>query len=250
MKIRIKESVSILSCVLFGMFALYYAKPISAVLYVKWQARTRPELRAVPQPLPTSSIDNSPGRRFSYFGYEFELPWSDLPQERMLESVVVLNFANHTAISLFDQSTQPDSFSTLREIASKRGTDIGTYWGDQAASSRYGLLARTLTITPSDLGLFSSRQRMVGDSMLLLIKGIQTRRYEGRLYSFVTSSYRGFQEGSPEHDRAVIIQAFDGSDHEVEIWISTKPNEKPVSQAEVNRLLFSLHPVTGSTHQP
>jgi len=73
-----------------------------------------PRLWKVPMELSDQSISDLPGRKLSYFGYEFEVPWNDLNEEKTKqlkgrESVAFSSgkvFFFHT-ISRKDEEVQP-----------------------------------------------------------------------------------------------------------------------------------------------
>ncbi len=85
---------------------------------------------------------------------------------------------------------------------------------------------------------------MVGNAVLLILKQIWVPRMNTGLYSFQTEWFRGFQSGDPARVNVVIIEAFDRQDREVELWIGSEKqaNNKP-SQEDINRVLYSLHPI-------
>jgi len=55
--------------------ALNWALPVGMSFYA---ARSAPAIAGiVPQPLKDTSVSAAPGTKLAYFGYEFEVPWSD-----------------------------------------------------------------------------------------------------------------------------------------------------------------------------
>ncbi|MGB2679329.1 MAG: hypothetical protein WAN12_19780 [Candidatus Acidiferrum sp.] len=200
----------------------------------------------VPRPLDGSSEEQIGGRKFFYFGYEFESPWTEVVNERKFKSLVTLNFSNGASITIYDPATGANELQVMKDEASKRGRTIESVFGEEATRSRYALRSKILNLTPKDLNLFSSRQEMVGNSVLLVLKGAELSRIKGGLYSFQTKWTRGFQEGSPDRDSAVVIDAFDSQDNKIELLIGVAPGGNRLSQAEINRILFTLRPLTPS----
>jgi hypothetical protein len=239
---RIFTSSSVI-CILFGLFAFYYARPITALCYTKWQARNAPEMWVVPKPLLDISLATAKGRKLSYFGYEFEVPWTEVKQERKFQSVAVLNFSSGAFVSILNPTGSPGELQILTQEAAKRGRDVKAVFGEDATRSNYALRSKILNLTPRDLSLLSSRQEMVSDSLFLILKSAWTKRIRGGLYSFQTEWLHGFQEGSPAEDKAVLIEAWDTNDHKVELFVGSEPSAPKLSQAELNRILFSLHPI-------
>jgi hypothetical protein len=248
LKFRRFLTPSTIICAGVVLLLYIYGRPIGVLLYAKVQARKAPEMWVVPTPLADVHPEQSVGRKFSYFGYEFDSPWTDVKRERKLESVAVLNFSNGTIISIFDQAQFGDELQAIKQEAVSRGTDVKNVFGEEATRSKYALRSKILHLTPQDLHIFSTRREMVGNSLLLLLKSIWTKRIKGGLYSFETPWVRGFQEGGPAQDDMVIIEAFDPQDREIELYVGSEKGavQRP-SQADINRILYSLHPVSMST---
>src|SRR5208337_3830408 len=80
-------------CVALCIILFMYIRPVSLLLYTRWQIRNEPTLWNVPRPLSLGASNRSAERKFSYFGYEFDSPWSELKRERKMESVAILNFS-------------------------------------------------------------------------------------------------------------------------------------------------------------
>lgn len=247
MIVKRNSLICAISAVLAVVLLWVYGRPLGMMLYAKWDARTHPELWVVPQPLPATSAETSLGKSFSYFGYEFESPWTEVAFERKLESVAVLNFSGGQLISVFNWQASDDMVQAMKAGSVERGAALETIFGRDTMRSNYALISRTLNLTPGDLRIFSSRQTMVGNSVLLMLKQIQMSKIKGRVYYFQTESFRGFQEGDPIHDDIVTIQAFDAQDHKIELLIGAKPNtgQKP-TQADINRVLYSFRPLNTS----
>ena len=119
--------------------------------------------------------------------------------------------------------------------------------GEEAMRSNYMLRSKILNLTPSDLQLSLSRQKMVSSSVLLMLKPMWTGNLQGGLYSFQTKWLRGFQQGDPTRDKTVTIDAFDEHDHEIELSIGWAPDARQeVTQSELNRIIYSLRPILAS----
>jgi hypothetical protein len=185
------------------------------------------------------SIDPSPGKKFSYLGYEFESPWTQVTKERKSQSIAVVSFVGGQIISI---GKGVGLVSAMREEAAKRGANMRYFLGDKAIDSDYALLSRTLYLTPRDVRLSWSRQEMAWNSVLLKIKEIDIAHIRNSVYSFQMGSLRGFQYSDPTHDKVVNIEAFDEKDRQIWLMIGVelKPDSRKPSQAEINRILYSL----------
>jgi hypothetical protein len=227
-------------------FFVFYAVPIFAVVSMKWKVRNLPEVWVVPTPLPNVSIQRSGGLKFSYFGYEFESPWTPLKQERKLKSGVYLYFTNRAVVVFLDPSKKINELEGLKHGDAGQDIDVRSIFGDRATRSNYALRSKILYFTPNDLSLFSSPRRMVGNSILIMLKPLDAGRAKGGMYSFQTEWLRGFQDGDPAIDKMTIIDGFDPHDREVELWVGSQEGANKPSQADVNRILYSIRPAPES----
>jgi hypothetical protein len=227
-------------CIAFCVLLLVYGRPVGFLLYTKWQIRNQPKLWNVPRPLSLGASATSAGKKFSYFGYEFDSPWTEQMRERKTQSVAILNFTEGF-ISVLAPPKTGNELDAMKLEAAKRGEDIGNVFGDETTRSNYSLRSKILSLTPRDLRLFSSRQEMVANSVLLIVKKIETNRFRGGLFSFQTEWFRGFQEGDPAIDDVVIVEAFDSQDQKIELFIGSAPKNK-LSQTDINQILLSLRP--------
>jgi hypothetical protein len=210
----------------------------------EWQIRNQPKLWNVPRPLSFGASATSTGKKFSYFGYEFDSPWTAQMRERKTESVAILNFTEGFIVVLAPAKTG-NELDAMKHEAAKRGEDIRNVFGDETTRSNYSLRSKILSLTPRDLRLFSSRQEMVANSLLLMVKEIETHRFRGGLFSFQTEWFRGFQEGDPAIDDPVIVAAFDSQDQKIELFIGSAPTAKSKpSQTDINQILLSLRPAS------
>ena len=240
--VKLSSFVCVALCAIISYF---YLPAIVGLFYTKWDVRHRPELWIVPTPLTDLSVARSIGQKFSYFGYEFESPWTEVKRERKYESIVVLNFMNGGVISLTNPAESLDALQLMQQEARKRGRNISDVFGDSATRSNYALQSKTLQLTPADLRPFSSRQEMAGNSVLLIIKGIRVTNRTDAIYSFQTDWLHGFQIDS--HNMAgrkeINIYAFDAGDHEMDVMVGSEPRTAQPSQEDVNRILYTLRPI-------
>jgi len=247
MNIRYPLKLSPIICVAFCVLLFMYGRPVGFLLYTKWQIRNEPKLWNVPRPLSLGAPVPSAGRKFSYFGYEFDSPWTELRRERKMESVAILNFSTGGFIEVLAPSKNGNELDAMKHEAEKRGVDIRNVFGDETTHSNYALRSKVLSLTPRDLRLFSSRQEMVANSVLLILKKTEKNHFRGALFSFRTEWFRGFQDGDPAQDKMVIVEAFDSQDHKIELYIGSEPaaKSKP-SQTDINQILLSLRPASPS----
>jgi hypothetical protein len=170
-----------LSCVVFCLLFVVYGRPIYMVLYTKWKVRNMPEMWIVPTPLPNGPIERSSGLKFSYYGYEFEVPWTQLNREQKLKSMVFLSFASGAIVNFHDPSQEIRELEVMKQGDTKQGINIDNIFGIKATSSNYAFRSKILYLTPKDLSVLSSRQEMVGNSVLLIMKPMHAGIAKGGL---------------------------------------------------------------------
>jgi hypothetical protein len=228
---------------IIGMFLMFYAGPMGFLITAKRQIRDAPWMWNVPRPLSVVDAASSAGRHFSYFGYELTSPWVNLKNERVFQSAVSLNFSTGNLIVIFDPSGTANDLTSMKREAAKRGTNLRDMFGDEATRSNYALYSKILSLTPRELQFSFSRQEMVGNSILITLKYVDTGLTRGGLFSFQTEWLRGFQKGDPAVDKVVIVEGFDKRDQKIQIFIGSETTAgNRTSQAEINQILRSLRP--------
>ncbi len=233
---------SMILCILFCILVFFYGSAIFGLLYTKWNVRAKPELWIVPTPLTNLTIQRSTGEKFFYLGYDFESPWSAVKLEKKYATIAIVYFSEGQFISI---SKGVDTIRVMQEEATKRHRNLEVTLGDEVMHSNYALRSAILNLTPRDLRLLLSPREMVANSVLLMLKPIYITTAKSGLYSFQIERLRGFEEGAPGQAKVIKIDAFDERDHEVDLLIGTEINTNgKVSQEDINRVLFSLRPVS------
>jgi len=234
-------------CVVTLVLFVVYALPVFAVVHARWLVRNMPAMWIVPTPLPIVPIERSEGLKLSYYGYEFEVPWTQLNREQKLRSMTVLNFGNGAVVVFHEPAEEMSELKVMKQGERKQGLTVEDIFGDKATSSNYAFRSKILYLTPKDLRLSFSRQEMAANSGLILLKLPHAGLAKGGEYSFQTEWLRGFQDGDPAIDTMTIINCFDAQDREIEIWVGSTEGKKKPSQADVNRIIYSLRPATASS---
>ena len=214
---------------------------------VRWKTRAKPELWIVPTPLADVSIEQNAGRNFIFYGYQFEVPRTDVNREEHLRNMELVYFSNNLVMMLHDPAQSVKQLKELTGEGTKNEAALKRLFGEEATRSNYALRSKILNLTPRDLHLSFSRQKMVSSSVLLALKPMWAGAPQNGLYSFQTKWLRGFQEGNPTRDKTVTIDAFDAYDREIELSIGRAPGaSQNVTQPELNRIIYSLRPSLAS----
>ena len=240
----LKTSAVICTAIGALLFVYLYINPVALLLLTRWKARANPEFWMVPRPLADVSIERTPGRTFTFYGYQFEVPWTAVKREEHLKRLELVFFSNGFVLILRDPAQRLNQLEFLTRSGTEDEAGLKRIFGEEATSSNYALRSKILNLTPRDLQLSLSRQKMVSSSVLLMLKPTWTGNLHGGLYSFHTEWLRGFQQGDPTRDKTVTIDAFDAHDREIELSIGRASGvHEDVTQSELNRIIYSLRPI-------
>jgi len=231
-------------CAILGVFFYFYGPALEYFAFVRWQFRNSPQIWNIPKPLSPDANTHPTGPKVTYFGYEFESPTTEMKVERKFESAVVLSFSDCAGMSIVKPGPGGELLGVMQQEASKRARNIQEVFGPDATRSSYAILSKTLNLTPNDLHLFSPRREIVGNAVMLIIKGVELQRFKNGLYSFATPWMRGFQEGDVGRDRDVVIDAFDNQDRLLMLIVGAKPDKACLTQADLSHIIFSLRPIS------
>ena len=201
----------------------YLKKTASAPAYV------------VPTDLQDLSVSQAPGMKLTYFGYEFEVPWSDL-RDAERKPYASKNSGEEWAWVTFQ--------SGLR-------MSISAAPGD-AASSSYDLAQLLYEFNPTMMHAWPPspktqyRQLMLLTGKSLILSQVPSKSVETGIFKLRSHGYRGFQLGNPRmRPDGLRIQLY-SNDGSFEITLCQVGYEEPagITQPEINRIIQSLHRVT------
>ena len=244
---RILLTVFITLAVIFVV--VQWIAPIALSFYAARKAP--PVARVVPVDLKDKSISETPGRQLSYFGYEFDIPWSDLddtqtklyPQDKPDKTRVDLHF--RSGLRVLVTAIPPQSWAT--ELAADFNVPpqrVESSFG----KSDYSFVKNLYEFTPEKMNHWSLSDRVHNrDEFLLLVKSVALpRSAETGIFNLHNQTYKGFQEGTAQarlHDITVHLFSDEGS---IEMIFLQKDYQNPtgVSQPEINRIVQSLHKAT------
>ena len=205
-----------------------------------------PSLWKTPVALKDLSISNAPGRKLSYFGYEFDVPWNDLDEQktRLVGKWQVIAF--HSGKSIVFYTSPPNGFvNSILGQSSVNKRSLSRFYGDEALRSDYAFIRAALETTPGDIGLLTPRGAAVRTIILLVMKSTQVGANDGEsgIFLIQTKDFRGFQYGNPA-SRPPQIQAdlFADKAH-LHFVFPEKKCAGFISQPEINRVIQSVRPV-------
>ena len=207
-----------------------------------------PITRIVPTDLKDTSVSGAPGRTLSYFGYEFEVPWTDLdenqtklyPTDKLEKCRADLRFRSglRLAVIAIPAGEWANELATQIKIPRQR------IESSFEAKSDYGFLRNLYEFTPGKMHYWALSPRVhYYEHFLLTIKTAALMPSAGTgIFNLRNQSYKGFQEGNPQvRQDGIEIHLF-SDDGSVEMIFSQKDYQNPtgVTQPEINRIVQSL----------
>ncbi|HEY6946745.1 MAG TPA: hypothetical protein VI431_16530 [Candidatus Acidoferrum sp.] len=216
------------------------------LLEARYLTRKAPAIRLAPAQLTDLSISGSPGKKLSYFGYEFEVPWNDVNDAKSGlipdTNKAMIVFQSGNSLSVWHGS--PRAF--LNQVLSNDKIDQNTLRrivGDEALQSDHALYRTILQMTPDKMIPFESQSDTANQALLLLVKGIcMPRGAESGIFTVSAGEFSGFQFGRPENPSGqVSVRLFSDSSSLNFIFIHTAGGPTDISQQDINRILRTLH---------
>jgi hypothetical protein len=221
----------------FGVATLFVVE----TRYVGWKF---PAVQKTPVELTDLSISQVPGRKLSYFGYEFEVPWDDLDQGKMKQVGKGQLIAFRSGNALLFSKAAPKEFVQTFLSTTKVGPDkVRSLWGEEALRSDYSLHLLILEATPGEVSLFTRREDAVRSSMLILFKGIMTPRGgESGIFRVRTDRFQGFQYGDPQARPKLLNVDIFADDGGLSFAFAQKGQglSPAITQAEINRVIQTV----------
>ncbi|MGB6429391.1 MAG: hypothetical protein WBF06_02315 [Candidatus Acidiferrales bacterium] len=235
--------VAILIFMLAILFNLL-GPPTAIFFAARWEARRDPAVKVVPRPLADYSVSNSPGTELSYFGYEFEVPWSGPFKQTVFGKggIVQLRFESGQYLSFTALTNHAGLLTEIVQDNSMNFQWLQPVFGDLLNRSAYDQYAAMLNTTPQSIRAFGPRADAARGMILLTFKAIATSpQLTTGVFSFELPDKRGFETGDPRKSRRIDLEIFGTGGDDVEIACTTWKDSVRFSQPELNRILTSLH---------
>jgi len=224
--------------------------PIGLFIMTRMEARKVPAVRIAPVTLADYSVYNSPGTTLSYYGYEFDVPWTTGFKEKALSNAawVAIQFESGQRLTFIVPENQSGLLTETAE--DQKMGNLRLIFGDLMNRSAYDQYAALLNTTPETIRVFGSRAEAVRGVTLLTMKAIAFGPgLESGAFSFELPDKRGFQIGDPRKSKRVDLEIFDSVGHHVEILCGSTNGDIRFSQSELNRILTSFHSTTASSQR-
>jgi hypothetical protein len=233
---------------------LYWAAPVALSIWTAQKVSSR--ARLVPVELTDTSVSPA-GTKLSYFGYEFELPWSDVDASRsqanpkLNRAVIVFRSGLQMSVTALPPKDGINAIASSYATPQTVAPFIASEFGVEATRSDYAFLRHLYNFTPEKMSRWAlSPATHYRESMLLTIKYIALLPWaESGIFNVRNSEYAGFQQGNPGvRPTGIVVTLFSG-DGGIEFVFSQKKYENPagISQAEINRVIQSVRKVKAGT---
>jgi hypothetical protein len=239
-----------IAVIFVGLYCWLFGFQTVSALLVRYEYRKLPDVARTPMALTDLSISTLLHKKVTYFGYEFELPWDDVDESKDKTTGQIHVGAFRSGNAFWFSTFPPKTFvNEVMETSKLRPLGFRQLYGDAAFESDYGFNKIMLQMTPSKITPFVSRRQAVTGQMLLLIKGISIPRADSGIFSIQTQEFQGFQFESPQ-SRPFKITVYLYSDEggvDVMFFQHAGGSAPSISQAEINRVIQSIHKVPTQT---
>ena len=216
------------------------------LLEARYLTRKAPAVRLAPAQITDLSISRSPGRKLSYFGYEFEVPWNDVDEAKSgpIPDTNKAMIVFHSGNSLSFWHGSPRAF--LNQVLSNDKIDQNTLRrivGDEALQSDFALYRTILQMTPDKMTPFESQSDAANQALLVLVKGFcMPPGSESGVFAVSAGEFSGFQFGRPPNPSGeVSVRLFSPTSSLNFIFVHPAGGPTDLSQPDINRILQTLH---------
>lgn len=205
---RILITVVVTAAVIF--VGVYWIVPVALSFYAA--KKVPPVARIVPTDLKDKSVSQAPGTKLSYFGYEFEVPWSDLdeiqtkiyPKDKPDKTMVDLHF--RSGLRLVFKAIPAHEWLNDSDCCTKGAVlAVASAFGQQAVNSDYSFEKAVYEFTPKKMHYWSlSPSVHTREQMVLIVKSIMpVKAAETGIFNVQNQTYNGFQQGNPQETPSV-----------------------------------------------
>jgi hypothetical protein len=229
-----------------GMYLWFFGVQTACALMVRYTYRKMPDVAKTPIPLSDSSISETRHRTASHFGYEFELPWDDVDEQKD-KTVGTIHISYSRSGNTFWFSTFPpkEFVNGLMKTGKLDPQALRQLYGDEAFESDYAFHQKMLTLTPSEITPFVSQRQAIAGQMLLIIKAISMPKASSGIFSIRTPGFEGFQFENPQTRPLRITEELYSNEGGINvIFLQKVDGSAPtISQPEINRVIQSIRKV-------
>jgi hypothetical protein len=234
-----------------AFYVWYFGAATMFVLETRYVAWKFPAVKKAPVELADLTVSSASGRKLSYFGYEFEVPWDDLDEGKTKQAgALQLIVFRSGKVILFSRMAPKEFVETFLSSTRIERDNFRKLCGDVALESDYSLKRVILEVTPGRINLLTPRPEATRGMTLLMMKGIMIPRGgESGIFRVRNEKFQGFQFGDPKtRPKTMSVEMF-GEDGGLSFIFAQKV-EGPIpgfTQEELNRVMQTARkiPVEG-----
>jgi hypothetical protein len=243
------RTILICSAIVVAVLVIYtcfFGEATMFAFEARYLNRNDPSVWKTPVTLTEDAISPSPGRRLSYLGYEFEVPWTDLDEHhtKLFGTWQLIHF--NSGISIVMRVRPPNTDVNLFTDAGKNDSEVmKRYWGPEILVSDYAFTKAKLESNPANVTLFTSRRDALRELDLLMLKSILLTVYDrpDSLFFVKARDFEGFQYGNPRNRPHEIGASLFGANGSIDFEFRARESGPAISQEEINRVIQTVHPV-------
>jgi hypothetical protein len=242
-----------IAAVVGGIYLWLFGFQTGMSLLARYKYGAIPGAQKRPVALPDLSISSVPHPKMSHFGYELEMPWDDIDEAREKNYAQVHISCFHSGNCFWLSVFPPKEFvNEIIKLGNIGPEQFRQMYGDDAVHSDYAFYRVMLNVIPSDISPFMSRSAAARESLLLVQKAIAIPPAESGIYLIETPSLKGFQYEDPKSRPRRISDTLysDDAGMDVIFFLNRDGITPSISQAEINRVIQSIHKVSISSDEP
>jgi hypothetical protein len=239
-----RSTVILAACaVLIGFYVILFGLQTMVFIEAHRWASISPDLKVVPQSLPSSAVSPVKEKDISFYGYDFDAPWEGIEKKTDNGGQAEVVFRSGTIILFFNPGGEQDILSTIRGGDPKTFQRYQDIFGSDLFPSNDALYSAVYNVSPSDISPFMSRDKSIRLSTLLQWKlGFGTEG-ASTIYNVQSGDFHGFQFGDPSRDRMIVVRLFDSHDQQIRLLFTSKSGQAgTISQADINCVIASIRP--------
>jgi hypothetical protein len=230
-----------------GVVVIYLCVFGIATMFVvesRSMARDNPSLWKTPVQLTNSAISSATGKKLSYLGYEFEVPWIDLNEQhtKLVGKWQVIGFDSKRAIVLRTRPAK-ETVKFFSDLGKSDEAGLERLWGADTLVSDYTFTDAELEATPANETLFTPRAQAVRQLLLLDLKSIRLAVNDDpdRIFLVNTKEFQGFQYGDPNTHPRIIVDSLYADSGSLDLEFRNFKSGPAITQEEINRVIQTVH---------
>jgi len=229
-----------------GVYLWLFGFQTGCALLARYSYSKTPGVAKIPVPLSDLSISKVPHRQASYFGYEFELPWDDVDEQKDKTFGTIHVSYSRSGNSFWFSTFPPKEFvNSMIKMGKLDAQGFRQLYGNEAFESDFAFHQKMLQLTPSEITPFISRREAIARQILLIIKATTMPKAASGIFLIQAPGFEGFQFENPQAHASRITDELFSNDGGINLVFFQKADGSAptLSQAEINRVIQSIRKV-------